>query len=85
MDRTACSSPATEYVGTCLPRGVVVMSIVSSVAESAAKLHIPDRRPTHDALIAATAQVHGLVVATRNEADFASMRVPLVTPGVTSP
>ncbi|MEY3073210.1 MAG: hypothetical protein RLZZ353_1406 [Actinomycetota bacterium] len=34
-------------------------------------LHVPDPSPSHDALIAATALVHGLTVVTRDVADFA--------------
>jgi predicted nucleic acid-binding protein len=33
-----------------------------------------------DAMIAATARVHGLTVATRNERDFASLAVPVFNP-----
>ncbi len=33
-----------------------------------------------DAMIAATAQVHGLTVVTRNVADFAALQVPLFDP-----
>ena len=33
-----------------------------------------------DAMIAATARIHGLIVATRNDADFASLDVPVVNP-----
>jgi predicted nucleic acid-binding protein len=33
-----------------------------------------------DAMIAATARVHGLVVATRNERDFAQLNVPVLNP-----
>ena len=36
--------------------------------------------PSGDALIAATAQVHSLVLVTRNESDFDPMGVPLVNP-----
>lgn len=41
------------------------------------------RRPgalSEDAMIAATARVHGLVVATRNERDFAHFDVPIFNP-----
>jgi toxin FitB len=41
------------------------------------------RQPEHlvmDAMIAATAQVNGLVVATRNESDFLSFGVPVFNP-----
>jgi predicted nucleic acid-binding protein len=33
-----------------------------------------------DAMIAATARVHGLTVATRNERDFKAFNVPLLNP-----
>ena len=33
-----------------------------------------------DAMIAATARVHGLTIATRNEADFKSLAVPVFNP-----
>jgi len=44
---------------------------------------IKQRKPDHlieDAMIAATARVHGLVVATRNERDFAHFDVPVFNP-----
>lgn len=36
--------------------------------------------PSEDAMIAATARVHGFTVATRNEKDFRQMGVPLFNP-----
>jgi len=50
------------------------------VALRAAELHVPDPRPERDALIAATALVHGLTVATRNVDDFVSTGVAVVDP-----
>ena len=41
-----------------------------AVARRCARLHVPDPRSERDALIAATALTHGLIVATRNGADF---------------
>lgn len=44
-------------------------------------------KPEHlleDAMIAATARVHGLRVATRNEADFARLGLDVVNPFRTS-
>ena len=38
--------------------------------------------PIKDSLIAATAVMHGLAVATRNRADFANAGVPIVDPSV---
>lgn len=48
-----------------------------------AQLHVPDRRPDRDALIAATALVHGLTVVTRNVADFSPMIAALNPWGLT--
>lgn len=36
--------------------------------------------PPIDALLAATAKVHGMILATRNETDFAATGVPLLNP-----
>jgi predicted nucleic acid-binding protein len=45
-----------------------------------AHLHVPDRTNEIDALIAATALVHGLTVVTRNVSDFKSIGVSLINP-----
>ncbi|WP_156959433.1 hypothetical protein [Nocardia sp. BMG51109] len=42
--------------------------------------HVPDVRPVRDALIAATAPVHGMTVVTRNAGDFEATGVPIVNP-----
>ncbi|MCK9876561.1 type II toxin-antitoxin system VapC family toxin [Frankia sp. AgPm24] len=55
-----------------------LLDVDQAVADAAARLHVPDRRPARDALIAATARVHRLTLVTRNESDFAPMAVPLV-------
>jgi hypothetical protein len=47
-------------------------------------LHVPDPRPVRDSLIAATALVHGLVVVTRNVADFEPMGVEIIDPWQTA-
>lgn len=46
------------------------LDIDTAVARACARLHVPDRRPGHDALLAATAVVHGLTVVTRDVAGF---------------
>jgi predicted nucleic acid-binding protein len=56
------------------------LPIDARVALCCARLHMPDPRAERDALIAATALVHGMTVATRNLADFEPMGVPLLNP-----
>ena len=46
------------------------LPVDSAVALKCARLHVPDRRAERDALIAATAIVHGMTVVTRNVTDF---------------
>lgn len=47
-----------------------VLAIDEAVARRAAALHVPDPAPLRDALIGATALVHGMAVVTRNVRDF---------------
>lgn len=57
-----------------------ILPVDSAVAQRCARLHVPDPRAERDALIAATALVHGMTVATRNIADFAPTGVALLNP-----
>lgn len=57
-----------------------LIGVDTEIARACARLHVPDPRPDRDALIAATALVHGLTIVTRNTADFAPMGVPLLNP-----
>ncbi|MBM3555960.1 MAG: type II toxin-antitoxin system VapC family toxin [Alphaproteobacteria bacterium] len=57
-----------------------ILPIDAAVAQRCARLHVPDPRAERDALIAATALVHGLTVVTRNVGDFRSTGVPLLNP-----
>ncbi|HZZ88978.1 MAG TPA: type II toxin-antitoxin system VapC family toxin [Caulobacteraceae bacterium] len=57
-----------------------VLPVDMVVARRCAHLHVPDRRSERDALIAATALVHQMPVATRNVADFAATGVGLINP-----
>ena len=57
-----------------------ILPIDSAVARICATLHVPDPRPERDALIAATALVHRLTVATRNVRDFEPLGVALIDP-----
>jgi len=57
-----------------------ILPIDAAVARRCARLHVPDPRAERDALIAATALVHGMTVVTRNIGDFQSTGVPLLNP-----
>ena len=57
-----------------------VLPVDTVVAQRCARLHVPDRRDERDALIAATALVHGMTVVTRNRADFEPTGVGIVNP-----
>jgi predicted nucleic acid-binding protein len=57
-----------------------ILQIDVAVARRCAALHVPDPRPERDALIAATALVHGMTVVTRNTRDFAAMDVAMLNP-----
>ena len=61
-----------------------VLPIDIAVAQRSARLHVPDPRPVRDALIAATALVHGMTVVTRNVADFEPTGVLILNPWVGS-
>jgi hypothetical protein len=60
--------------------GSRILPVDVPVARRAARLHVPDPRPERDALIAATAAVHGMTVVTRNIGGFSELDVPLVDP-----
>jgi hypothetical protein len=57
-----------------------ILVVDVAVAQRCAKLHVPDPRAHRDALIAATALVHGMTVVTRNVADFESTGVEIFNP-----
>ena len=57
-----------------------ILAIDTTIAQRCAALHVPNPRSDRDALIAATAFVHGLTVATRNVADFEGMGVGVLNP-----
>ena len=62
-----------EFLDRTLP-------VDAAVALRCASLHMPDPRPERDTLIAATALVHGMTVATRNLTDFETTGVRLLNP-----
>jgi predicted nucleic acid-binding protein len=56
------------------------LPVDTAVAQRCARLRVPDKRGERDALIAATALVHGMTVVTRNVADFKPTGVTVVNP-----
>jgi toxin FitB len=67
-----------DHVLTTFTERILVVD--TAVARRCALLHVPDPRPYRDALIAATALVHHLIVVTRNRADFEPMTVTVLNP-----
>jgi len=59
-----------------------ILPVDTAVAQRCAHLHVPDPRAERDALIMATAIVHGLTIVTRNIADFERAGVALLNPWV---
>lgn len=60
--------------------GPRVLAVDEPVAEAWALLGIPDPLPLIDALLAATAKVHGLILVTRNVGHLAGVDVPRLNP-----
>jgi predicted nucleic acid-binding protein len=57
-----------------------ILPIDAMVAMRCARLHVPRTQPGRDAMIAASALVHGLTVVTRNVRDFLPTGVDVVNP-----
>ncbi|HZV64041.1 MAG TPA: type II toxin-antitoxin system VapC family toxin [Telluria sp.] len=57
-----------------------ILPIDIAVAQRSARLHVPDVRPVRDGFIAATGLVHGMIVVTRNTADFEPTGVRTINP-----
>ncbi len=62
------------------PKRFRVLNVDRSVAEQAADFRAAYDTPFEDSLIAATAKVHSLTLATRNTADFKNTGIQLVNP-----
>lgn len=60
--------------------GTRILPVDTAIARRSARLHVPNPRPFRDALISATALVHGMTVVTRNVTDFEPTGVPFVNP-----
>ncbi|WP_437589389.1 PIN domain-containing protein [Sorangium sp. So ce1000] len=85
--------PASQGFGTSRDFGYVVrphprivsfggriLPVTQEIAETWGRLSVPDRLPTADGLLAATALVHNLILVTRNTRDVARIGVKLLNP-----
>jgi toxin FitB len=57
-----------------------ILPIDTPVAQRCAALHVPTPCSERDAMIAATAIIHGMTVVTRNISDFDPTGVPIINP-----
>jgi toxin FitB len=57
-----------------------ILPLDQAVAVRCAGLQVPDPRSERDAIIAATALVHGMTIVTRNLADFETTGAPTINP-----
>ncbi len=57
-----------------------ILPLEITIARRCVSLHVPDPMPERDAMIAATASVHGMTLVTRNIDDFQRAEVKLFNP-----
>ncbi len=62
------------------PRRFRILPVDRAIAEQAAYFRAEHETPFEDSLLAATAKVHGLTLATRNTGDFAVTGISLINP-----
>jgi predicted nucleic acid-binding protein len=67
----------TAFDGRILPVDVAIVKKRAGLAQTESK---PEAKNERDALLAATAQVHGLVLVTRNTSAFKASRIKLFNP-----
>ena len=68
----------TTHVLPAFSERIIVLD--TAIAQCCAKLHVPDPRSDRDAMIAATAIVHGMTIVTRNVDDFKPTGVEILNP-----
>ena len=61
-----------------------VLPFGATTALLCAAMHVPDRRPERDAMIAATAKEHGYTLVSRNTDDFEGCGISLLNPWLTT-
>ncbi|TLD69412.1 type II toxin-antitoxin system VapC family toxin [Phragmitibacter flavus] len=85
-DPVFASNLATWYDQIiALPDHFRILNVDRAIAEQAADFRAEHGTSFEDSLIAATAKIHGLTLATRNTADFKPTGISLVNPWEFSP
>ena len=79
-DRRATGALERWLRGLVAEHGDRIVAIDLAVAEEWGRLNVPDPLPVIDGLLAATARVHGLTLATRNVKDVVRTGAQLVDP-----
>lgn len=79
-DRRAAGALERWLRGLVAEHGDRIVAIDLAVAEEWGRLNVPDPLPVIDGLLAATARVHGLTLATRNVKDVVRTGAQLVDP-----
>ena len=79
-DPTAANALERWFNGICEDFSEKILTVDAAVAEEWGKLSIRQPLPSIDGLLAATAAVHDLTIATRNTADFERSGVELLNP-----
>jgi toxin FitB len=76
------ASTLTEWYETIIsrPSHYRVLGIDRAIAEESARYRAQFGTQLADSLIAATAKIHGLTLATRNTADFTALGISVVNP-----
>ena len=73
------------YATMRLRLGSRVLAVDELVMTVWSRISVPDMLPAYDGLIAATALVHGMTVATRNTADYRRLGLEIVNPWIEAP
>jgi predicted nucleic acid-binding protein len=73
------------YATMRLRLGPRVLAVDEPVMTVWSRISVPDMLPAYDGLIAATALVHGMTVATRNTADYLRVGVDVTNPWIEAP
>lgn len=79
-DRRAAASLDRWLRGLVRDHDERILGVDRAVAEEWGRLNVPNPLPVIDGLLAATARVHGLIVASRNVKDIARTGVDVINP-----